>query len=175
MKILQVGPIPPEIGGKTVGRVATHVWDLSRHLVKRGHDVAILANNFPNPPEIPLIKDGVRIYGFSKTFILKHLPLALLSPFDIYKLKKHFGDLMGLIPIVAIFSHYKYVIRHFNPDIIHAHHLESLFPFAYFASKNKIPIVTIVHSLHSVKFSPPTQSQRYRKLIKIKSEFNLCK
>jgi len=166
MRILQVGPIPPEIGGRTVGGVATHVWDLSRHLVKRGHDVAILADNFPNPPEIPVIKEGVRIYGFSKTLVLKHLPSVLLSPLGIYKLKKHFGDLMGIIPMVAFFSYYKYVFRHFNPDVIHVHHLESRFPFAYFVSKNMIPIVTTVHSLHSVKFSHPTLSQRYRKLIR---------
>ena len=165
MRILQVGPIPPEIGGRTVGGVATHVWDLSRHLVKRGHDVAILADNFPNPPEIPVIKEGVRIYGFSKTFILKHLPLALLSPLAIYKLKKHFGDLMGIIPIVAFFSYYKYILKHFNPDIIHIHHIEYRFPFAYFASKSHTTLITSVHGFHSIKFTPTDQSQRNYRLI----------
>ena len=86
MKILQVGPIPPEIGGKTVGGVATHVWDLSRHLAKRGHEVAVLADNFLNTPAIPIIKDGVKVYGFSKAFVLKLLPSVLSNSITIYNL-----------------------------------------------------------------------------------------
>jgi len=165
MRILQVGPIPPEIGGKTVGGVATHVWDLSRHLAKRGHEVAILADNFLGSIEMPAIKEGVKIYGFSKALVLKHLPSVLLNTITIYKLKKHFGDLIGITGVITNFFYYKYVLHHFNPDVIHVHHLESRFPFAHFASKGMIPIITTVHSLHSVKFSPPAQSQRPRKLI----------
>jgi len=166
MRILQVGPIPPEIGGKTVGGVATHVWDLSRHLAKRGHEVAILADNFPSSIEMPAIKEGVKIYGFSKALVLKHLPSVLLNTITIYKLKKHFGDLIGITGVIANLCYYKYVLHHFNPDVIHVHHLESRFPFAYFTSKSMVPMVTTVHSIHSVKFSPPIQSQRNRKLIR---------
>jgi glycosyltransferase involved in cell wall biosynthesis len=165
MKILQVGPIPPEVGGKTVGGVATHVWDLSTHLARRGYEVAILADNFHNPTEIPIIKEGVEIYGFSKYLILRHLPSVLLNLPIICKLKKHFKGLIGITGIITNFCYYKYALHHFRPDVIHVHHLESRFPFAYFASKGVIPIVTTVHSVHSVKFSPPVQSQKYRKLI----------
>jgi glycosyltransferase involved in cell wall biosynthesis len=48
---------------------------------------------------------------------------------------------------------------------LHIHHLELRFPFAYFASKKQIPIVTTVHSLSSIKFSTPIHSKFYRKLI----------
>jgi len=168
MRILQVGPIPPEIGGKTVGGVATHVWDLSRHLEKRGHEVAILADNFPDPPEIPVIKEGVKIYGFSKALVLKHLPSVLLNIITIYKLKKHFGDLIGITGVIANFCYYKYVLHHFNPDVIHVHHLEYRFPLAYFVTQKKsIPIITTVHSISSVEFeSDPIRKERNLKLIK---------
>ena len=165
MRILQVGPIPPEIGGKTVGGVATHVWDLSRHLAKRGHEVAILADNFPDPPEIPVIKEGVKIYGFSKTIVLKHLPSVLLNPITIYKLKKHLKDLMGITGVIANFCYYKYVLHHFSPDVIHVHHLESRFPFAYHVTNGCVPIVVTVHSFSSIKVSTSEQNQRYYKLI----------
>ena len=163
MRILQVGPIPPEIGGKTVGGVATHVWDLSRHLAKRGHEVAILADNFLCSIEMPAIKEGVKIYGFSKALVLKHLPSVLLNTITIYKLKKHFGDLIGITGVIANLCYYKYVLHHFNPDVIHVHHLESRFPFTYFASEGKIPIVTTVHSFNTVKFSG--QTGKYHQLI----------
>ena len=165
MKILQVGPIPPEIGGKTVGGVATHVWDLSRHLAKRGHEVAVLADNFLNTPAIPIIKDGVKVYGFSKAFVLRHLPSALLNPITIYKLKKHFGDLIGIIEVIANFCHYKYVLHHFRPNIIHVHHLETRFPFAYFVSKGKVPVVTTAHSFSTVKFFDERTAEKYRRLL----------
>lgn len=165
MKILQIGPIPPEVGGKTVGGVATHVWDLSRHLVKRGHEVAILADNFPSHPQIPLVKEGVKIYGFSKISILKRLHLILPNLYTIYKLRKHLRDLIGITWLITNFCFYKYVINRFVPDIIHIHHLESRFPFAYFASKGKIPIVTTIHSFNAVKFLNQTTSERYRQLI----------
>ena len=165
MRILQVGPIPPEVGGKTVGGVATHVWDLSIHLAKRGHEVAILADNFHNPTEIPVIKEGVKIYGFSKSSILKHVPSVLLNLSATYKLKKHFGDLIGITGVIANFSYYKYVFHHFSPDVVHVHHLESRFPFAYFASEGKIPIVTTIHSFNTIKFLDETASEKYCQLI----------
>lgn len=165
MKILQVGPIPPEIGGKTVGGVATHVWDLSMHLAKRGHNVAILADNFLNTPAIPIIKDGVKVYGFSKAFVLKLLPSVLSNSITIYKLKKHFRDLIGITGVIPNFCYYKYVLHHFRPNIIHVHHLETRFPFAYFVSKGKVPVVTTAHSFNTVKFFDERTSEKYRRLL----------
>ena len=64
MKILQVGSIPPELGGTTRGGVANHIWELSENLAKRGHEVAILADNLPCEKTLPEVEKGVRIYGF---------------------------------------------------------------------------------------------------------------
>jgi len=165
MKILQIGPIPPEIGGRTAGGVATHVRELSTHLVRRGHEVAILADNFRNPPEVPVVEDGVRIYGLSKALILKHPPSVLPNLSAIYRLKRHFKGLIGIRGIITNFCYYDCVFRRFRPDVIHVHHLESRFAFAYFASKGKTPIVTTVHSFHSIGFSTPIESEKYHKLV----------
>lgn len=165
MRILQIGPIPPEIGGKTTGGVATHVWELSTHLAKRGHEVAILADNFRNPLEIPMVKDDVRIYGLSKALILRHLPSILPNFSTIYRLKNHLKGLIGIRGIITNFCCYDCVFHRFRPDVIHVHHLESRFPFAYFACKGTTPIVTTIHSFHSIGFRPPIQSERYHKLV----------
>jgi hypothetical protein len=60
MKILQIGPIPPEFGGGTRGGVATHVWDLSTHLAARNHQVAVLADNTFTDHKGPEIKEVLR-------------------------------------------------------------------------------------------------------------------
>ena len=136
MKILQVGPIPPEVGGRTTGGVATHAWELSINLAKSGHEVAILADNFPNPPQSPITKDGVKIYGssISRALILKQSASILLNLSTLIKLKRHFEGIVGIRGIIRYLCYYDYVFHHFNPEVIHVHHLERRFPFAYFVS-----------------------------------------
>jgi len=165
VRILEVGPIPPEVGGSITGGVATHTWGLSTHLAKRGHEVAILADNFSNPPQVPVVKDSVRIYGFSKALILRHLPSVWLNIPTLIKLERHFKGLCSIRGIIADLCYYDYVLHHFKPHIIHAHHIEYRFPFAHFVSKRRVSLVTSVHSISSIKLSTPTQSQRYYRLV----------
>lgn len=56
MRILQVGAIPPEVGGTVRREIATHAWELTEYLSGRGHSVAILADNFPDPIDKPVFK-----------------------------------------------------------------------------------------------------------------------
>jgi glycosyltransferase involved in cell wall biosynthesis len=165
MRILQIGPIPPDVGGKTSGGVASHVWDLSNNLVKRGHEVAILADNYPDAHHVPVKKDGVIIYSFSSLRVLKNLVWLFQNSYIIFKLIKHFEGLINITQIIKSTIYYKYVTEHFKPDIIHVHHLESRFPFAYFAAGNEIPIISTIHSLSSVRFTPPPLSGKYSKLM----------
>jgi glycosyltransferase involved in cell wall biosynthesis len=166
LKILQIGPIPPDAGGKTIGGVQTHVWDLASHLAKRGYEVAILSDNFPVSPETPAIKDGVRIYGVSGAFVLKHIALVLQNLSVIRGLKKHFKRLTGVIQLIVSFCCYDHVIHHFKPDVIHVHTLERRFPFAYFVSRGEIPIVTTVHSFNSIRFYSAAVNAEMRELLR---------
>jgi len=168
MKILQVGPIPPEIGGKSKGGVAIHVWELSTYLAKRGHEVSILADNFFYPEKIPMIKQKVKIYGLSASFLLRFFPNILSLSSILVKgiqLKRHLKGLMNLKNVIRDFFLYKYVIDEFKPDIIHVHHIQHRFPIVYSLAHNRIPIVTTIHSFHAIKFSSPSLRQRYHTLI----------
>lgn len=44
IRILYVGPIPPEVGGKASGGVATHCWELAQEAFKRGYEVYIMSD-----------------------------------------------------------------------------------------------------------------------------------
>jgi len=166
MRILQVGSIPPEVGGETFGGVATHVWDLSRHLAERGHEVAILADNLHNPAEIPLIKDKIKLYGLFKASVKKLLPSVFRNITTLYKLKKHFQNLIEIRALINKFYYYQYGLENFRPDIIHIHHIEERFPFIYYSCMNcEIPIITTIHSFSSIKFNNSLQREKYRKLI----------
>ncbi|MFQ5639515.1 MAG: glycosyltransferase [bacterium] len=166
MRILQVGPVPADIGGNTFGGVATHVWDLSRHLAEQGHSVAILADNFHSPAALPVVEKGVNIYGFCNRLVFKCLFKGSLHLSHIYLLKKRCQDLITLRWAMAQYCLYDYVLHHFKPDVIHVHHLEIRFPFADFIVKGRVPIVTTIHSLHAITFGHPTLAERYRELVK---------
>ena len=168
MRILQVGPVPPEVGGTTMGGVATHAWELSTHLAKRGHEVAILADNFPAASQAPVTVDGVKIYGvcLSKLFVLKQLPSILLNLPTLFRLKRHFEGSLSIPAIIWSFCRYSNVLRHFRPDIVHVHHLEQRFPFAHYAARGRIPIVTTVHSTSIVKSTSGVQREKNLRLIR---------
>jgi len=158
MKILQIGPLPPEVGGRTTGGVATHVWHLSKNLAERGHEVAVFASNFLSTSVRPNVNCGVRIYG-------KRRPLYtiqsshLLSPHfwsKIFQTKRHFGPLQSWSRVLQRLLDHERVIRSFRPDLIHVHPLELRFPYAHFTIGGKIPLIASIHSTHFVEFSDPS-------------------
>ena len=158
MKILQIGPLPPEVGGRTTGGVATHVWHLSKNLVERGHEVAVLASNFLSTSARPIVNRGVRIYGKRRplyTFPSTHL----LSPRFWRKFcqtKRHFGPLQSWPGVLQRLLDHERVIRSFQPDVIHIHPLELRFPYAHFVIGEKIPLIASIHSTHFIEFSDPS-------------------
>lgn len=63
MRILLVGPLPPEAGGDNRGGVAHHVWALTKVLRGRGHKVDVLAmGSFFGPTKC---LDGATVIGWS--------------------------------------------------------------------------------------------------------------
>jgi len=165
MKILQIGPIPPEIGGQTTGGVATHMWSLATHLVERGHRVAVLADNYGLTNEWPEVRDSVEIFGMDRPIYADRTGLVLKPSFwsKVFRTKSHFGSLKSWPAIIGGLLCYHQVIEFFQPDVIHVHHLERRFPLAYFTAECKIPIITTVHSTHFIEFShPPVKDLRRR-------------
>ncbi len=162
MRILQIGPVPPEVGGETIGGVANHVWGLTTHLAEREHKVAILADNFRTSNQYPELKGNVEVYGVPDPFhiIQTHMFLRVHFWGKVVSTKNQFGPLKSWSRIAVWLSIYQRVIEMFNPDIIHVHHLETRFPFTFFATENRIPIVTTIHSTHSIEFSKDYLSRR---------------
>jgi glycosyltransferase involved in cell wall biosynthesis len=176
MRILQIGPVPPEIGGLTRGGVANHLWGLATHLAKRGHDVAILTDNYRTANQYPEIKENVEIYGVPNLFHIIQTNIFLKANFwgKVVSTKNQFGPLKSFLRIAVWLSLYHRVIEMLKPDIIHVHHLETRFPFTFFATENKIPIVTTIHSTHSIEFSNDQLSRRLQHLF-IQRNLNLSR
>lgn len=116
MKILQVAALyPPHIGG-----IENHVHQLSRNLVKRGHDVTVYTSNIPKTKKYEVI-DGVKIHRFN----------SIGSPFNNQIIPEMFIKLLNNIDF----------------EVIHAHgHLQLTTNFAAISSfKNKIPLIITSH------------------------------
>ena len=167
MKILQVGPIPPDVGGQTRGGVATHLWGLATYLARQNHQVAVLADNAITEDKDSKIKEGVEIYA-------RRRPVQALRTYRVFdphffrnigRVKRWCGPLQRLSKIIVRSLHYDHVIRLFQPDVIHVHHLENRFPYAYFLGKDQSPIVTSIHSTHSVEFAKaPLRDLRHQSI-----------
>jgi len=152
MKILQIGSLPPEVGGQTKGGLASHVWDLSRNLAKRGHEVCVIADNLPYK-KIPEVTEGVIIYGCHRLSPKHILPLICENAKKILKLWGYIDKKdVGLL-IKSLF--YKQVFNYFKPDIIHVHGQANRFPPAYYINDENIPIVVTIHGISTMEYSFP--------------------
>lgn len=129
LKILQVISTPPFAW--VTGGCARVVFDLSRELVKQGHEVTILTTDLyePNkryPIENPEIIEGVRIIRFKYiSDILAWKYKIYISPGMITYLKKHLGEyeivhLQDFISPQAYFTS-KYCKKYGIPYIITTH------------------------------------------------------
>ena len=167
MRILQVGPVPPEVGGSTRGGVASHLWGLATHLAKRGHQVAILADNYRPSVNWSVMRNSVAIYDVGQAIKMQQ-KVRVLNPFiwsKIIRTKRHFGTLLTFREVIKNLLLYRQVIKDFKPEIIHVHHLETRFPFAFFSTNGSIPIVTTVHSTHFIEFSDSSRKKEISNLI----------
>ena len=162
MRILQIGPIPPDVGGRTSGGVATHLWDLANYLAKQGHQVGVLGDNYLSTGSPKRMRNGIRLFGKLKTAKLLNAA-TLLSPIfwlKVVRTKIHFRSLMPWRGVLSGLLNYLQVINEFKPDFIHIHHLENRFPFGYFSVNGEIPIVTTCHSTHFFEFSPSSIAEK---------------
>jgi glycosyltransferase involved in cell wall biosynthesis len=169
MRILLMGPIPMDIGGRTSGGIHTHLWDLAKHLKARNHQVAVLADNYITENKAGQIKEGIQVYGrrcrplraFDKrTYFI--IPNFWKSVFCI---KHSFGSLQSWLGTLGKALDYQRTVDLFRPDLIHVHDLELRFPYAHFLVGRSFPIVATVHSTHSIEFTDPPLRDLLRQLI----------
>ncbi len=167
MRILQVGPIPPDVGGRTRGGVATHLWGLATHLARQNHQVAVLADNTVTEDKGPKTKESIELYGRRRPAQALRTCRVFDPQFlrNVGHVKRWCGPLQRLPKIIVQSLDYDRVIHLFQPDVIHVHHLENRFPYAYFLGKDQSPLVTSIHSTHSVEFAKaPLRDLRHQSI-----------
>lgn len=112
-----------------VGGLASHVYDLSKMLVKKGHTIHIVTCSFPGAPDYELV-DGVHVHRFDAY----EIPAPEFLQWDL--------NMNVLMEKKAI-----EIINEYNIDIIHAH--DWLVASAAIGLKHlfRKPLIATIHSL----------------------------
>ncbi|MGR5187690.1 glycosyltransferase family 4 protein [Photobacterium damselae] len=113
MKIIQIGPVVPELGGEKVGGVATHLCQLTESLLSLGYDVDVLTT---------IKKNNNNIVGMNAR--LKILKTIFRNP----KLFINGFITKNYVPFYKK-HYYDYIVDNYNPNdvIIHIHSLHNYF------------------------------------------------
>ncbi|MDJ0840994.1 MAG: glycosyltransferase family 4 protein [Acidobacteriota bacterium] len=158
MKILLIGPVPPDVGGDTSGGVATHTWGLAAHLVEAGHRVAVLADNLPNGEQDKA--KGVRLFGIPRLKPMSALAVTKSYFRQLNMVYKRTHSVSGRLAPLRYFAAVRAVLDEFEPDIVHVHHFEVRYAYSYPALPPHIPVVSTVHSVTNLKYGPAVKQYR---------------
>lgn len=138
IKILYVGPIPPEVGGQASGGVATHCWELATQAYKNGYEVYVCTNTSSS-----FTKDGVRVISLLSGSKLTRVAYSLKSYFTNRKKVKHLNFLTLREKVGIFYRAYllKHILKSIKPDLIHVLHILDNVIFSLGAIENCPPIV----------------------------------
>ena len=173
MKILQLGNTPYEEGGfNRTGGAATHAWQLSETLSKNGHDVYIFSHNFFHRKKTT--KDGVMVIGPNPIYLAISIFTKKFRVKDIITIYRQYRTVSYrlVIGLVIYYILLSYILDKYNPDVVHAHHLEKRFFIANLLSEDDFRIVATSHSIHSITHSSGKLGQEYEKILK--SSYENC-
>jgi len=143
-KILYIGPIPPEVGGKSAGGIATHCWQLATQSAKRGYEVYILANTSTS-----FTRDGVKVICPPRRNKLLKAFYGLIS-YLVNRGKIESLNFLGLKERIGLFYRaqvLKDVLSSIKPDVIHVHSLANMNTLSLSILKNCPPIVVTDHGI----------------------------
>lgn len=144
IKILYIGPIPPDIGGESAGGIATHAWQLAVHSYKRGYEVYILANTTSS-----FAKDGIKVICLPQKNKLLKAFYGLIS-YLIIRDKIKSSNFLSVKERIGLFYRawvLKDVLRNIKPDIIHVHSLANMDTLSLSILKNHPPIIITDHGI----------------------------
>jgi len=150
VRILFIGPIPPEDGGRFYGGVAIHLWELTTQASMRGYDVYVLAEDAVFSPSKLVIENIDNV----KTIIPPRRPIKALRAVKFWstskrlKLNTKFLDLLDLkekLFILYLADVLKGIMDLIKPDLIHVH---SLLHSSNLALRNIDPPIPIIITDH---------------------------
>ena len=143
VRILYIGPLPPEVGGSKSGGVATHAWQLSKQAVINGYQVFFLNNEVES-----CLFEGVQIVSsIPKMTIPSYFRIARaffgILVFSYKELKESYSNFgFSLLKYACAMD---LVLHKINPDIIHIHSLHNIYCASAGIVAKKIPIVVTDH------------------------------
>jgi len=143
IKILYIGPIPPEVGGQAYGGIATHLWELATYARKNGYDVHILANTTSS-----FTKDGIKIIGSSQDNKLLKAFKGLKFWLTLNKSRTDFLSFLSFrekLGIIYRAYYLKQILENIKPDLIHVHSLHNNDNLALKILQPSIPIIITDH------------------------------
>ena len=166
MRILLVGPVPPELGSRNHGGVARHVWDLAKALHQRGHEVEVLA--LGRYYRKTRIIDGIVVHGLS-FHVLRRLPYLLCRWQAFIREANEFrGWLDRLYILYALLRLSPVIDRPY--DVVHTHGYGHKVAIACSLFKETVPTVLTVHSYTSIQFGSGTRRQKIKQYNSINEE-----
>jgi len=146
LRILYIGPIPPEVGGIASGGIAIHCWDLALQARKKGYDVYILGNSSVSGEMngIHVMENNVNnLFGVLKAIKVLRYWRKYKYIFSIIHLFKP-KELLSLFYIGVSLDDFAKTIR---PNVIHIHSLLECSIYSGLFVDNLAPIVVTDHGI----------------------------
>lgn len=141
-RILHIGPIPPEIGGRAAGGIATHCWELASQSRRRGYEVHIFAGT-----DSSYNHSGVNIIGVPvKNKMRKACRAAALLPSTASGLLS-FLSLRERLRVLSLASSLKMIVAEVDPEIIHLHSLLNFSGLSLSVLRLPCPVVATNYEL----------------------------
>jgi len=137
-KILYIGSIPSEIGGKKSGGVATYSWELATTACKNEYDVYILTD-VPNSFE----KDAIKVIRWSLKNKLEKIFYAIIMYIINRNKIKELNFLSGKEKLKILYKSHllKKILKSIRPDFIHILHILDDAIFSLSILKEHPPII----------------------------------
>ena len=143
IRILYIGPVPPEVGGQAYGGIATHLWELATYARKNGYDVYILANTSSS-----FIKDGIKIMGSLQSNKFLNAFKSFKIGLTLDKSRTEFLKFLSFKERLAVLSmayHLKQILETIKPNLIHVHSLHNDYNLALKILQPSIPVIITDH------------------------------
>ncbi|MFW6017050.1 MAG: glycosyltransferase family 4 protein, partial [bacterium] len=111
--------------------------------------------------------DGIEIFGKKTDIYSRFINDVFLNLKAIKKTKKRFLREKNFFRILFNYSNIMHFIKVVNPDIIHCHHIQRNFSYAYecFCTTD-IPYIATTHSYHSITFREGAEKKRNAYMVK---------
>jgi phenylacetate-CoA ligase len=145
IKILFIGPVPPEVGGQDAGGVATLCWNLATHAKNSGYEVSVLSNT-----TYSFMKDGITLLSRHniKNKLLKGISGLYSFLMNRDKLSSlNFLSFKDKVVISYQSNYLKKVLKELNPDLIHVLHILDDTVFSLTILNEQSPIILTEHGV----------------------------